>query len=126
MTMSRIARIAVVLAVAAGMSACSSGSGEPTPPPDDADAVVVGTDSFLFEPADVQVPAGGAVVALQCEPSLPHDFVVEVAGGEQTVTECSGGQTVSGDVDLEAGTYVFFCSIPGHRAAGMEGTLTVG
>jgi plastocyanin len=27
--------------------------------------------------------------------------------------------------DLKAGTYTYFCEVPGHEAAGMKGTLTV-
>jgi uncharacterized cupredoxin-like copper-binding protein len=36
-----------------------------------------------------------------------------------------GGKTSTVTADLKAGTYKFYCSVDGHRAAGMEGTLTV-
>ena len=55
-----------------------------------------------------------------------HDFRVEDASGNDV-----GGtsQFIEGDesvtLDLEPGEYTFFCSVGGHRAAGMEGTLTV-
>ena len=58
--------------------------------------------------------------------SLPHNVTIESSGGEQvgaTPTFTGGSKSVS--VNLKPGTYKFFCSVPGHRQAGMEGTLTV-
>jgi hypothetical protein len=53
-----------------------------------------------------------------------HDFVFDGAySGFQL--EADGGSSQSKKIDLKAGKYTFYCSIPGHRAAGMEGTLTV-
>lgn len=40
-----------------------------------------------------------------------------------TPTFQGGSKTLS--VNLKPGTYKFFCTVPGHRQAGMEGTLTV-
>jgi uncharacterized cupredoxin-like copper-binding protein len=39
--------------------------------------------------------------------------------------EVNAGQTSSLKIDLEPGKYTFYCDIIGHRAQGMEGTLTV-
>lgn len=115
---------AVVVATAAGCT--SPETTQPPPAPEDADAVVLGTDAFEYIPDEVQLPAGGATVSLQCEQALPHNIEVELADGDRRVVECAGGETATGDVDLPAGTYAFFCSIPGHRQAGMEGVLSVG
>jgi plastocyanin len=55
-----------------------------------------------------------------------HNVTVESASGEQvgaTPTFQGGSKTLS--LNLKPGTYKFFCSVPGHRMAGMEGTLTV-
>ncbi|HEY4810932.1 MAG TPA: plastocyanin/azurin family copper-binding protein [Solirubrobacteraceae bacterium] len=57
---------------------------------------------------------------------MGHNVTVESASGEvvgATPTFQGGSKTLS--LDLKPGTYKFFCSVPGHRAAGMEGTLTV-
>jgi uncharacterized cupredoxin-like copper-binding protein len=44
-----------------------------------------------------------------------------VASTTQTIT----GSRTSKTIDLKAGTYTFYCSVDGHRQAGMKGTLTV-
>jgi plastocyanin len=58
--------------------------------------------------------------------SLMHNVTIESSSGTQvgaTSTFQGGSKTLS--VNLKPGTYKFFCSVPGHRQAGMEGTLTV-
>jgi uncharacterized cupredoxin-like copper-binding protein len=42
------------------------------------------------------------------------------------VPKVGQGQTASKKVELSAGEYRFYCTIPGHEQAGMKGTLTVG
>ena len=55
-----------------------------------------------------------------------HDLRVEDASGNDvggTSQFIEGEESVK--LDLEPGEYTFFCSVGGHRASGMEGTLTV-
>jgi uncharacterized cupredoxin-like copper-binding protein len=57
---------------------------------------------------------------------LAHNVTIESPGGGTlgaTPTSQGGSKTLT--LKLGAGTYKFYCSVPGHRAAGMEGTLTV-
>lgn len=63
-------------------------------------------------------------IELTSEPSAPHTFTIEKLGDHEVV-RADGGETASGTDTLEPGSYTFYCSIPGHRQAGMEGTLTV-
>jgi plastocyanin len=58
--------------------------------------------------------------------SLMHNVTVESSSGQklgETPTFSGGAKTLT--LNLKPGTYKFFCSVPGHRQAGMEGTLTV-
>ena len=57
---------------------------------------------------------------------MAHDVAIENSAGEtigktETITEGSD----STEVELKPGTYHFYCTVPGHREAGMEGTLIV-
>jgi plastocyanin len=78
-----------------------------------------------FEESSVEATAGSVTIDFTNDSSLPHDVKIEGNGvnGEGT-DEVTGGST-SATVDLQAGTYTFYCSVDGHRAAGMEGTLVV-
>jgi plastocyanin len=57
---------------------------------------------------------------------LGHNMTIESAAGKIVgATPTFQGATKALTLELKAGTYKFFCSVPGHRMAGMEGTLTV-
>ena len=57
---------------------------------------------------------------------LPHNVTIANSAGKvlaHTPTFTGGTKTLT--ATLPAGTYTFYCSVPGHEAAGMKGTLTV-
>lgn len=59
--------------------------------------------------------------------SIGHDVDIEDANGEEVaetdvITEGEDSTTIA---ELKPGEYTFYCSVPGHREGGMEGTLTV-
>jgi plastocyanin len=80
----------------------------------------------VFRPASLHAEAGRVALELVNPSSTAHSLCVESA--EQGALGCTG--TFRGDrgtlrLRLEAGPYTLFCGVPGHREAGMRGTLTV-
>ncbi len=70
--------------------------------------------------------AGKVTVDFKNPQSLTHDVAIEDSSGETVgQTELIGEGETSTTVNLKPGTYHFYCTVPGHREAGMEGTLTV-
>jgi plastocyanin len=70
--------------------------------------------------------AGKVTVDFNNPQSLTHDVAIEDSSGKEVgKTELISASSTSTTVDLKPGTYTYFCSVPGHREAGMEGTLTV-
>ena len=65
---------------------------------------------------------GQLTVKMANKSTTPHDIVIDGKGKGEIV---NNGGTSQFSADFKAGTYTFYCSVPGHRAAGMEGTLTV-
>jgi plastocyanin len=84
-----------------------------------------GTD-LAFDQTDVSAKAGTVTIDFDNKQAIGHDVKVEDSSGQELGgTELVSSGTATGTVDLQPGTYTFFCSVPGHREAGMEGTLTV-
>lgn len=92
--------------------------------PEVKEITVVGTE-FSFSSSSITVSAGEQVkITFRNEGRAPHNLVLEGLG--VTTKTISGGQTDTIEFTAPAlGTYTFICSVPGHRAAGMEGSLVV-
>jgi plastocyanin len=79
-----------------------------------------------FTKSTLTAKAGKATVDFTNSSSLPHNMTIEDSSGKQVgATPTFTGGSKSFTVDLKPGKYTFFCSVPGHREAGMQGTLTV-
>ncbi len=86
-----------------------------------------GPDTGLAYTSDEETAEAGEVtIEFTNAQSLAHDVAIESADGEQigqTEVITDGEDTTT--VELEPGEYTFYCTVQGHREAGMEGTLTV-
>jgi len=79
-----------------------------------------------FEQESLEAEAGEATVEFTNESATEHDVVIEDDAGEEiAATDVITGGSDSTTANLEPGDYTFFCSVSGHREAGMEGPLTV-
>ncbi|MGH8902453.1 MAG: plastocyanin/azurin family copper-binding protein [Egibacteraceae bacterium] len=86
---------------------------------------VVQSTALKFDQAPTTLPAGRVTIELQNMAGLPHDVAFEGVRGGKPIVETEGKESATGTVELESGTYTFYCNVPGHREAGMEGTVTV-
>ena len=77
-----------------------------------------------FEQKSLSAAPGRATFEFTNQSSTPHDFVLERDGEELAKTDVITQGEDTAQATLEAGEYTYFCSVPGHRQAGMEGTLT--
>jgi plastocyanin len=70
--------------------------------------------------------AGKVTIDFTNPQPLTHDVAIEDSSGKTVgKTELIAEGSDSAVVDLKPGEYTFYCTVPGHREAGMEGTLTV-
>ena len=80
--------------------------------------------SLKFDQETLSAKAGTVTFEFDNPSSVPHAFEVEGNGVEEetdTVTKSNASVTV----DLEPGTYKYYCPVGQHEQAGMVGELTV-
>jgi mono/diheme cytochrome c family protein len=69
--------------------------------------------------------AGQVEIDSKNDANIPHDIAIEGNGVSEKGEPVQGGGVSKISVDLKPGQYTYYCTLPGHRAAGMEGKLTV-
>jgi plastocyanin len=81
--------------------------------------------ALKFDKKTLQARTGKVTIVMANPSQLSHSVAIEGNGVNAAghVVGPKGTSTVS--ATLKPGTYTFFCTVPGHRQAGMQGTLTV-
>jgi plastocyanin len=88
--------------------------------------LVAGPGSELkFDQTSLEAAAGEVTITMTNDGDLPHNVAIKGNGVDEKGEIVQNGGTSTVTATLEAGEYTFYCSVPGHEAGGMTGTLTV-
>jgi uncharacterized cupredoxin-like copper-binding protein len=71
------------------------------------------------------VAAGSYTFDVKNDGNIDHDLVVKGNGVDEKTATIGAGKSATLKVDLKPGTYDVYCSVPGHKQAGMDLKLTV-
>jgi uncharacterized cupredoxin-like copper-binding protein len=121
----------VIVLVSSLVVACSSqtsAASSASKPANSPQAVEVkALDTLRFDPATVTVKSGTPVrLTIVNNGALEHDWVVDNLDGKKLSVNAKPKTSPSTEfTPTKAGSYAVYCSIPGHREAGMTGTLIV-
>ena len=78
-----------------------------------------------YDTKQLSAKAGTVTITLANFAPLEHNLTIAQGSKVLGATPTFGGGTRTLTLSLKAGSYTFYCSVPGHRQAGMEGTLSV-
>jgi len=84
------------------------------------------TTKLAYNKKTLKAPAGKVTIVLKNPSVLQHDVAIKINGKVHKSKLANKGDTVKLTIRrLRAGTYTFYCTVPGHAAAGMKGKLVV-
>lgn len=111
----------------AGTGSSSSAAAAPTGGGSDLTIAANPGGMLMFTKKTLTAKAGTVTIAFTNKSPEMHNFTIQqgTSGPVVGATPTFDGGTKILTVKLKAGTYTFYCSVPGHRMAGMQGTLTV-
>lgn len=109
-------RVVIFLALLALLGGCGASLRERT--------LSVNATEMVFAPTQLEAEVGEQVfVHLVNNGAVAHNLVIELPSGDRTVSAEDGVDAVLAFPARDAGSFRFFCSIPGHE--GMEGIFTI-
>jgi len=93
-----------------------------TPP-----TVQMKAEEFRFTPKDVTIRPGEVIFSVKNDGAIEHNFAIEDSTGKKVagIASILPEKTDQLRVTLRSGKFVIVCDLPGHKDAGMRGTLTV-
>jgi uncharacterized cupredoxin-like copper-binding protein len=118
---TRVAEVGGTPVLAAGEAAATpAAEGEA---PAAAQTVEVVSVDIAFQPTALTIPADTDVTfSLPNQGAAPHNFSIDELSID---VDIAPGATEEAVINAAAGTYEYYCNVPGHREAGMVGNLTV-
>ena len=83
--------------------------------------VTVDAHDISFSTREIDAKPGSLAITLDNKGALQHTFTID----KKVDISVSGGKQKTESAAFTAGTYTFYCKVPGHRSAGMVGKLVV-
>jgi uncharacterized cupredoxin-like copper-binding protein len=143
--MTRIASLAAAALMTVAIAGCGddesssdSGSAETTPAPQTETTASGGASSsgelkiaadasgaLKFNTTALDAKAGKVTIVMDNPSDVPHAVGIRGNGEDVDGETVEKGGKSTASADLKAGTYEFYCPVPGHEQGGMKGELTV-
>ena len=115
-------------ASAAAPSSSSTAAAAAAPTGGSTSGLTLSESEFKIDPKSPKVAKAGTItITVKNTGAVTHALTVQTPSGPVSTPNIAPGKTATLKVNItKAGTYKFFCPIPGHAQAGMTGSLVVG